>query len=277
MKNNNLIITVTEESGNKKTSIAGKIYFWERVEAEIVGSGIVDHTRVRAAIYDDNTQVCVATNFQRKDDNTISCDFLLRTQSLQGSLSGVSPGGAKQLKLYLWDEIEEQIVFIANLPISQNPYIQNELSSEIIVSANIMIQYSVDGIVWTDEANNLTRYIRFSVDGGTSWNNAICVGTQETDDSSSESSSDEEILSSNIIEISRTITESSSNTISINGYVIGVEMYSSASSTTTEKAYPGISYDSGINVSYIFINQETIDSVSQYPDGKNIIKIQYFK
>lgn len=174
MKTINLNISA---NGDKKTfKTKNKIYTWERVEVAITGVKFSSASLLRAALYDGDTQVVCASNFSIVDDVTY-CIFLLRTEALMSAMEEIVPNKAKKFTLYLWDDYEEEVTIAGNLPIYKNPYIGDEIQENVEVTTNIKINYSVDGVTWTDEVPENAIFIRFSADGGTKWDNPIRVGS----------------------------------------------------------------------------------------------------
>lgn len=174
MKTINLNISA---NGAKKTfKTKNKIYTWERVEVAITGVTFHSANLLRAALYDGDIQVAHASNFSIVDDVTY-CIFLLRTEALINAMDDIVPNKAKKFTLYLWDDYEEEVTIAGNLPIYKNPYIGNEIQENVEVTTNIKINYSVDGETWTDEVPENAMFIRFSADGGTSWDKPIRVGS----------------------------------------------------------------------------------------------------
>ena len=119
MKKINLNLVANDS--DKKIAVSGKLYFWERVECIITGLDVKSVSTVRAAIYDGETQVVAAVNFQSAGFNTIYCEFPLQTEELQAALSETSPNAKKQFTLYIWDQYEEEMVAVGNIPIYNNP------------------------------------------------------------------------------------------------------------------------------------------------------------
>lgn len=188
MKKINLNLVANDS--DKKITVSGKLYFWERVECIITGLDIESVSTVRAAIYDGDTQVVAAVNFQSAGYNTIYCEFPLQTEELQASLSDTSPNAKKQFTLYIWDQYEEEMVAVGNIPIYNNPYIEDESFSNITVLSNFRVQYSSDGgNTWTDEVPSRVSHIRLSVDGGITWQDKIFISNVIVDNNDSNSSS----------------------------------------------------------------------------------------
>lgn len=180
MKKINLIINSLDDKNEplkvKSFTVQGKLYFWERVEIEITNLVIENESLVRAALYDEDVQVAFATEFSRNDDGNLICVLVLRTQALSDALAETKPNRAKNFTFYFWNGYQEEVSFVGNIPIYQNPYIQDEYGPEITVDANILVQYSVHGDDWSDEVEEGTRYIRFSMDKGTTWGDGIFLG-----------------------------------------------------------------------------------------------------
>lgn len=175
MKKINLNITANGEKKTFKTK--NKIYTWERVEVEITGVTFKSANLLRAALYDKEVQVVTATDFRIEGTSTF-CTFLLRTQALQDAMDNIVPNKAKKFTLYLWDDYEEEVTIAGNFSIYKNPYIGDEIQENVEVTTNIKINYSIDGITWTDEVLENTCFIRFSADGGTNWDAPIRIGSQ---------------------------------------------------------------------------------------------------
>ena len=98
------------------------------------------------------------------------------TEELQASLSNTSPNAKKQFTLYIWDQYEEEMVAVGNIPIYNNPYIEDETFDNVTVLSNFRVQYSSDGgNTWTDEFLQRVSHIRLSVDGGVTWQDKIFI------------------------------------------------------------------------------------------------------
>lgn len=188
MKKINLNLVANDS--DKKITVSGKLYFWERVECIITGLDVKSVSTVRAAMYDGETQVVAAVNFQSAGFNTIYCEFPLQTEELQAALSETSPNAKKQFTLYIWDQYEEEMVAVGNIPIYNNPYIEDETFENITVLSNFRVQYSGDGgNMWSDDVPARVSHIRLSVDGGATWQDKIFISNIviNGDDSTSDS------------------------------------------------------------------------------------------
>jgi hypothetical protein len=182
-------LNLTASGSDKKVTVSGKLYFWERVECIITGLDVKSVSTVRSAIYDGDTQVVSAINFSSAGFNTIYCEYVLQTEELQAALSEVSPNAKKNFTVYIWDEYEEEMISVGTIPIYNNPYIKNESFENIIVKSNIMVQYSDDGgETWSETAPNRTTHIRFSVDGGVNWQDKVLISNGYIDDSDASNS-----------------------------------------------------------------------------------------
>ena len=192
MKKINLNLVANDS--DKKIAVSGKLYFWERVECIITGLDVKSVSTVRAAIYDGETQVVAAVNFQSAGFNTIYCEFPLQTEELQAALSETSPNAKKQFTLYIWDQYEEEMVAVGNIPIYNNPYIEDETFKNITVLSNFRVQYSGDGgETWSEDVPARVSHIRLSVDGGATWQDKIFISNVvvDADGSNSCSTSDD--------------------------------------------------------------------------------------
>lgn len=174
MKKINLNLVANDS--DKKITVSGKLYFWERVECIISGLNIKSVSTVRSAIYDGDTQVVAAVNFQSSGYNTIYCEFPLQTEALQASLSDVSPNTKKNFTLYIWDQYEEEMVAVGTIPIYSNPYIEDESFENVTVLSNFRVQYTSDGgTTWSDDVPERVSHIRMSIDGGATWGDKVYI------------------------------------------------------------------------------------------------------
>jgi hypothetical protein len=182
-------LNLTASGSDKKVAVSGKLYFWERVECIITGLDVKSVSTVRSAIYDGDVQVVSAINFASSGHNAIYCEYVLQTEELQDALSDTAPNAKKNFTIYIWDEYEEEMVSVGNLPIYNNPYIKNETFENIVVKSNIVVQYSDDGgNTWSDVAPKHTTHIRFSVDGGVNWQDKVLISNGYVDDSDASNS-----------------------------------------------------------------------------------------
>lgn len=187
MKKINLNLIASDS--DKKITISGKLYFWERVECVITGLNVKSVSTVRAAIFDGETQVVAAINFASAGFNTIYCEFPLQTEALQSALSDTAPNAKKNFTVYIWDQYEEEMVAVGTLPIYNNPYIEDEIPENITILSNFMVQYSSDGgETWTDDVPEHTSHIRISVNGGATWHEKIYIAPVAIIDISNSSS-----------------------------------------------------------------------------------------
>jgi hypothetical protein len=268
MKKINLIINSLDDKNEplkvKSFTVQGRLYFWERVEIEITNLEVEDEKLVRAALYDVDVQLCFASEFKRTEDGNLTCVLVLRTQALSDALAETKPNRAKNFTFYFWNGYQEEVSFVGNIPIYQNPYVQDEYGPEITVDANILIQYSVHGSDdWSDEVEDGTRYIRFSMDKGLTWGDAIFLGAP--------------IDEIEVLEQVYTLEVDGPRDIEFDGYILGVESYPSQEGTQTEKIYPRIFYVKEYGMSHIVFDEDEYVYLSGFGDGKNIIKIQYLK
>ena len=174
MKKINLNLVASES--DKKISVSGKLYFWERVECVITGMNVKSVSTVHSAIFDGDTQVVSAINFQSAGFNAIYCEFPLQTEALQSAMSDTAPNAQKDFTIYVWDQYEEEMVAVGKIPIYNNPYINDEIFENITVLSNFAVQYSSDGgNTWTNDVPEHVSHIRLSVNGGATWQDKIYI------------------------------------------------------------------------------------------------------
>jgi hypothetical protein len=83
------------------------------------------------------------------------------------------------------------MVAVGNIPIYNNPYIEDETFENITVLSNFRVQYSGDGgNTWLDDVPARVSHIRLSVDGGATWQDKIFISNVVIDADNSNSGSD---------------------------------------------------------------------------------------